>query len=480
MQFHSYGFLFFFPLVLLSTWILPKKCRNGVLLLASYLFYASWGLKYCLVLLGCTVAAYVSALLMECRRWVLPGCLVLIFGLLGLYKYTGFFLGNLARLGLPVSGSFRLVAPMGISFFTFQTAGYLLDVAKGKYPAERDFLRFALFVSFFPQLLTGPIGRGDQLLPQYARCKKPGYEDLRSGFLTMTWGFFLKLVIADRAAILVDTVYGGYLGYSGACLALATVVYALQIYCDFSGCACMAIGSARMLGIHLGENFRSPYFSASIPEFWRRWHISLSTWFRDYLYFPLGGSRCGRWKTCRNVMLVFLISGFWHGASWGFLAWGLIHGFYQVFGRLTAPVRADVRSRLHINEASHGYRLVCVLWTFFLVCAAWVFFRADRLSSAVRILLRMLTQFQPQSLPSALLGGALGLDWLDTVVLTLSSLLLLAVDRARYHGADLQSRFWQRSIPVREALLAGLMLAILFLGMWGNGFDASSFIYAQF
>ena len=283
MQFHSYGFLFFFPLVLLCVWVFPRRMKNGLLLVASYLFYASWGLKYCLVLLGAAALAYLAGLLLERRRWVLPGALVLLFGLLGVFKYTPFVLSNLARLGLPVNGSFRIAAPLGISFFTFQAAGYLWDVRRGKYPAERNFLRFALFVSFFPQLLTGPIGRGDRLLPQYAQCRKPEYEDLRAGFLIMTWGYFQKLVIADRAAMLVDTVYGDYGAFSGSCLALATVVYALQIYCDFAGCSCMAIGGARMLGIRLGKNFDAPYFSGSISEFWRRWHISLSTWFRDYV-----------------------------------------------------------------------------------------------------------------------------------------------------------------------------------------------------
>lgn len=480
MQYHSYGFLIFFPLVLLSVWVLPKKCRNAVLLSASYLFYASWGIKYIPVLLTCTAAAYLAGLLMERRKWVLPASLFLIFGMLCIFKYTGFLLANLARLGLPLDGSFRLAAPMGISFFTFQTAGYLMDVARGKYPAERSFVRFALFVSFFPQLLTGPIGRADQLLPQYTQCRKPSWEDLRMGFLTMTWGFFQKLVIADRAAMLVDTVYGSYMDYSGSCLALATLVYAVQIYCDFSGCSCMAIGGARMLGIRLADNFRCPYFSASLSEFWRRWHISLSTWFREYVYFPLGGSRCGTWKTCRNVLIVFAISGAWHGASWGFLVWGLLHGLYQIVGRLTATARKRCRDWLHINASSSVYHTLCVLWTFLLVCGAWVFFRADRLGSAVRILCRILTRFELSGLIAALSSQTLGLDGPDALVLILGVLLLYAIDKAHFQGSDPARWLLCQPLPVRQLLLAGLMLATLFLGIWGNGFHASSFIYAQF
>ena len=480
MQFHSYGFLFFFPAVLLLVWVLPRRVKNGVLLIASYLFYASWGPKYCLVLLGCTAVSYLAGLLLERGRWILPGALVLIFGLLGVFKYTPFVLSNLARLGLPVDGAFQIAAPLGISFFTFQTAGYLWDVGRKKYPAERNFLRFALFVSFFPQLLTGPIGRGNQLLPQYEQCRKPDYEDLRAGFLTMTWGYFQKLVIADRAAMLVDTVYGDYGAFSGSCLALATAVYALQIYCDFAGCSCIAIGGARMLGIRLGRNFDSPYFSRSIPEFWRRWHISLSTWFRDYVYFPLGGSRCTLGRTCVNLMVVFLISGAWHGASWGFLAWGALHGAYQVVGRLTKDTRADFRKKLGVHAESAGYQALCALGTFLLVCAAWVLFRADRLHSALSIWKCILFRFQPTRLLDALQAHSLGLDGPDSMVLLLSAGLLYAVDRARYRGTDLIRWFEARSWPVRELLLAGLILLTFFLGIWGNGFHGSGFIYAQF
>ena len=480
MQFHSYGFLFFFPLVLLCVWIFPRRMKNGVLLAASYLFYASWGLKYCLVLLAAAALAYLAGLLLERRRWILPGALVLLFGLLGVFKYTPFVLSNLARLGLPVNGSFRIAAPLGISFFTFQAAGYLWDVRRGKYPAERNFLRFALFVSFFPQLLTGPIGRGDRLLPQYAQCRKPEYEDLRAGFLIMTWGYFQKLVIADRAAMLVDTVYGDYGAFSGSCLALATVVYALQIYCDFAGCSCIAIGGARMLGIRLGKNFDAPYFSGSISEFWRRWHISLSTWFRDYVYFPLGGSRCGLRRTCVNIMVVFLISGAWHGASWGFLAWGVLHGAYQVIGRLTKDTRARSREKLGIDAQSEGYQKLCAAVTFLLVCAAWVLFRADRLHSALAIWKRIALDFQPTRLLDALQAHSLGLDGPDSMVLLLSAGLLYAVDRAQYRGTDPVRWFGTRCWPVRELLLAGLILLTFFLGIWGNGFHGSGFIYAQF
>ena len=254
MLFNSYSFLLFFPLVLIAVGLVPARWKNPALLLASYYFYSCFSKRYCLLLLGCTLVVYFAARLLRNRKWAFWGGLTILLGVLALFKYTDFALYTLEKL-LGKLGSDRslprlnLILPMGISFFTFQAAGYLMDVYKGKYPPEENFVRFALFVSFFPQLVSGPIGRGDQLLPQYAAPEKPRFQDLRAGLLTLTWGYFLKLVIADRAAILVDTVYGNIEGFPGICLVFATMLYALQILCDFSGCSSMAIGAARMLGI---------------------------------------------------------------------------------------------------------------------------------------------------------------------------------------------------------------------------------------
>ena len=283
MLFSSYSFLFFFPLVLILVGVLPVKWRNPLLLLASYFFYSCWSRRYCLLLLGCTAVAYVAGRLLEKRKWTFWAGLVTVLGILAVFKYTDFLLYTLEKLVSRPLPRLSWVLPVGISFFTFQAAGYLIDVYQGKYKAETNFVNFALFVSFFPQLLSGPIGRGGELLPQYREPKKPGFQDLRNGLCTMTWGYFLKLVIADRAAMLVDSVYGAYASLPGICLVFATAVYALQIYCDFAGYSAMAIGAGQMLGIRLPVNFRTPYFAQSVQEFWRRWHISLSTWFRDYV-----------------------------------------------------------------------------------------------------------------------------------------------------------------------------------------------------
>ena len=405
-------------------------------------------------------------------------------GALLVYKYLDFGLYSINALtralglGEPMP-RVSLLQPAGISFFTFQAAGYLIDVYRGKYKPEKNFLQFALFVSFFPQLLSGPIGRGDQLLPQYERPKKADFDALRRGFLTMTWGFFLKLCIADRAAVLVNTVYGAFESYSGIFLVFATAVYALQIYGDFAGYSYMAIGGAEMLGIHLPKNFDTPYFAQSVQEFWRRWHISLSSWFRDYVYIPLGGSRCASWKKYRNVLIVFLVSGLWHGALWTFVLWGAIHGFYQIFGGLTKPLREKALDVLRVNRQAASYKLFRMLITFLLVDLGWLFFRAEGLGTAAAMLKHIVTQLHPTDL----VGQAfytMGLDRQDIWALVLSTAVLILVDGLQYRGKDLKKWFASQNWLFRELALAAIILTIFIFGIWGNGFDASSFIYFKF
>ena len=486
MVFNSYSFLLFFPVVLVLTRLAPVKWRNGLLLLASYVFYASWGKRFCVLLLGLTVLVYAAGLLLEQKKrlWVFLLGLAGTLGALLVYKYLDFGLysiNSLTRamgLGEPMP-RFSLLQPAGISFFTFQAAGYLIDVYRGKYKAERNFLRFALFVSFFPQLLSGPIGRGDQLLPQYEKPQKADFDALRRGFLTMVWGFFLKLCIADRAAVLVNTVYGDFESYSGIFLVFATVVYALQIYGDFAGYSYMAIGGAEMLGIHLPKNFDTPYFAQSVQEFWRRWHISLSTWFRDYVYIPLGGSRCAAWKKYRNVLIVFLVSGLWHGAMWTFVLWGAIHGFYQIFGAVTKPLRERALDGLRVNREAASYKLFRMAITFALVDFAWLFFRAEGLGTAVAMLKRIVTDLHP----AELVGEAfytMGLDRQDFWALLVCTAVLTLVDGLQYRGKDLKAWFASQNWLFRELALAVIILAIFIFGIWGNGFDASSFIYFKF
>lgn len=480
MVFNSYAFLLFFPLVLILVGLLPARCKNMALLLASYYYYSCWGKRYCLLLLGCTAVVYAAALLLEKRKWTFWAGLTVVLGSLAVFKYADFALYTLEQLLGKTTPRLNLMMPAGISFFIFQAAGYLVDVYQGKYKAERNFVNFALFVSFFPQLLSGPIGRGGKLLPQYDTPQKPGFADLRSGLLTMSWGYFLKLVIADRAAMLVDTVYGGFAALPGICLVFATVVYGIQIYCDFAGYSAMAIGAGRMLGIHLPVNFRTPYFAQSIQEFWRRWHISLSTWFRDYVYFPLGGSRCAKWKNYRNILIVFLLSGLWHGANWSFVVWGGLHGLYQIIGKLTKGAREKAVSVLGIRTGTASWKVLRMAVTFLLVDFAWLFFRADGLAPAAEMLRHIFRDLRPLELLDAIRNSTMGLDTAELWVLLLSVLLMTGLDVARYRGVPLQAVFEKQNWLCRELLLAGFLLLIFIFGIWGNGFHAASFIYFQF
>ena len=341
MLFNSGEFIVFFPIVVLLYFGLPTRVKNLWLLVASYYFYMCWNAKYALLLFFSTFVTYLGGRLLEriktgnsshkllLSRSVLVIAVSVNLILLFYYKYINFVLKLLQDIALQMHiqlnvPAFDIVLPVGISFYIFQALGYLIDVYRDDIYAEKSLLRYALFVSFFPQLVAGPIERSKNLLKQLADKKKFSFENTRAGLLIMLWGYFLKLVIADRSAVLVNTVYNSYEGYKGFQLIIASMMFAVQIYCDFMGYSIIAKGAAKVLGFDLMENFAQPYFATSVKDFWRRWHISLSTWFRDYLYIPLGGSRCSKLKKRRNLLITFMVSGLWHGANLTFVAWGLI------------------------------------------------------------------------------------------------------------------------------------------------------------
>ena len=341
MLFNSIDFLFFFPVVVLVYFVFPKKLKYLWLLAASYYFYMCWNAKYALLIFTSTVVTYISGLLMEkvkrsgfdaskqtiLKKWVVAGSFIVNLGILFYFKYINFALDLfgqvLSRVHIELNiPAFDIILPVGISFYTFQALSYTMDVYRDEIYAERNFFRYALFVSFFPQLVAGPIERSKNLLKQLSVPSKFSFENMREGFLLMLWGYFLKLVLADRIAVFVDVVYGDIATYPGAYLVVATVLFAVQIYCDFSGYSTIAMGAAKVMGIQLMENFDAPYLAISVAEFWRRWHISLTSWFKDYLYIPLGGSRKGKMRKYMNKMIVFLSSGLWHGADVSFIVWG--------------------------------------------------------------------------------------------------------------------------------------------------------------
>ncbi len=455
--------------------LMPKRWRNLWLLAVSWLFYGLSMPRYLPLLIAVTGATFLTARWMEAhpakKRLMLTGALLACFGLLYLYKYlafTGELLSKLPGMGtleLP-----RLVQPLGISFYIFCVTGYLIDVYRGA-GAEKSFVDYALMVSFFPAVLSGPIARSRELLPQL-KDHSPNWMDVKRGITRFLVGMAKKMLLADVLSALVTAVYADVTGFTGTQVLFAAVCYALQIYCDFSSYSDMAVGAGLLFGIRLQENFDTPYFAQSIPELWRRWHMSLSGWFRDYLYFPLGGSRKGKLRTNLNLLIVFAVSGLWHGAGTQFLVWGLLHGGYQVVGRLVKPVTRPIRKRLDASALALPAKWLRIGWVFILTTVAWIFFRADSVSHALAILRQIGTlgsfggpeAFGMVRLQFALLGVCLGL------------LFIWDLTCKRY---DLVERL-ARSLWLRYGVWTVLVLLVLCFGAYGTGYNAAEFVYFQF
>lgn len=391
MLFNSLKFMIFLPVVLILYWGMPHRFRKYFLLAASYYFYMSWKPEFIVLILFSTAVNYFCSLGLERfvrrKKLLLTADLVINLGLLFVFKYLNFFGETVTALCRAVSIPFAapvldIILPVGISFYTFQTLSYTIDVYRGKMKAERDFVTFALFVSYFPQLVAGPIERADNLLPQLKKERVFRYEQAAHGARLMAWGFFKKCVCAAYLAQLTDAVYNDVPAASGGAAALATAAFALQIYCDFGGYSDIARGCSEMMGVELMVNFKAPYFALSIRSFWQRWHISLTSWFREYVYFPLGGSRKGLARTLRNTWIVFALSGLWHGASWTFVVWGVLHALYLSAELIWRRARSAAGSRHH----GACYKVFMQLKTFILACVAWVFFRADTMADALAVL----------------------------------------------------------------------------------------------
>ena len=503
MLFNSLSYLIFFPAVALAYYLIPwQKVRNFLLLGASYYFYMCWDPRFILLMLGCTVITYLDALFIDISRTEdkigisrnerrtgrakLYTTVTIIFTLsvVAWFKYANFLTESLVAalsvIGLRIQiPKLNISLPVGISFFTFQSLSYVIDVYRGTTKAEKNFFRYALFVSFFPQLVAGPIERSGNLLVQFRDKHAFDSRETVKGFMLMIWGYFMKIVVADRVAIIVDQVYNYYGSYQGVVPILATVLFAIQIYCDFNGYTTIAIGSAQVMGFRLMQNFKEPYLAVSVADFWRRWHISLTSWFRDYIYFPLGGSRCAKWKRYRNIMVVFLVSGLWHGAAWTYVIWGGLNGAMQIVGDIFKPARKKVLDALHINTKSLGHQLVQIFVTFVLVDIAWVFFRATTLSSAIEIIKSSFTVWNPWLLVDGTLY-TLGLEQADFWLMVLSILILLFVDILHNKGVSIRDSLLNWPLPVRWGFIYGALFWILLFGVYGPAFDAASFIYFQF
>lgn len=477
MLFNSLEFLVFFAIVVAAYFAIHHKYRWVLLLAASYYFYMCWDYRYVLLILATTTVNYLSGIQIyrtdnkKLKNLYLVLGLVTSLGILFFFKYFNFFGDSINFLFSKLNIFYRVPAyhfllPVGISFYTFQTLSYTIEVYKKKQEPEYHFGIFALYVSFFPQLVAGPIERSTNLLPQLYKKVDFSYSRIRDGILFMLWGFFKKVVIADRLSEYVNIVYNNPEDHSGMQLVLGTVFFAFQIYCDFSGYSDIAIGSAKIMGIDLMTNFQRPYLSKSIQEFWRRWHISLSTWFRDYLYIPLGGSRVAKWRWQYNLFITFLISGLWHGANWTFVIWGALHGFYMIFAIWTAKIREKINSFI-FGKKEYLFKVSQIITTIFLAWFAWIFFRANSFGEAILIIKRIF-------IPSA---GDLNL-FSNKADFSLALFLigLLSVVEILEERIQLYSLLKKQIKPIKWIILLFILFAIIVLGKW----ESIDFLYFQF
>ena len=482
MLFNSLTFLVFFPCVFLLYYILPFRFRKYMLLAASYYFYMCWKPEFIVLILFSTVVDYCCGLGMarrpERKKLLLAVSLTMNLGLLFFFKYLNFFGETLTALCRAVSIPFSapalsIILPVGISFYTFQTLSYTLDIYKGRLEPERDFVTFALFVSFFPQLVAGPIEKASNLLPQLKVEHPFDYQTVTWGAKRMVWGFFKKMVVADQLAVLiVDPVYQNLDQYQGGALVLATFAFAVQIYCDFGGYSDIARGCAQMMGVRLMANFRNPYFAGSVTEFWKRWHISLTSWFREYVYIPLGGNRKGTAKKCLFVLITFTLSGLWHGANWTFVIWGLLHALVMDLEFLWSRRFPGKEQR----TAAHVLR--CVI-TFLVVSALWIFFRSSSLPEALYILRHIAWGIgEPAQYVRAALS-ALNPGLRETAMLAGALLLLFGFDLADERG-DAVALVSGWPAAVRWTCYLGLVMTVLIFGVYGPSYDVRAFAYFIF
>ena len=477
MLFNSIQYAVFLPAFFAAYWLMEDKYRNVFILVASYFFYMCWNVKYGLLILGVSLTAYIVGLMVELNRTkkkaILAVGIIIILSVLAYFKYFNFLLNNLYAVcdvfSVDIEHKFySIVLPVGISFFSFQAMAYMIDCYRGEVTAERNIVDFLAFISFFPQLVTGPIERTKNLLPQIKRSKQFNYLQATSGMKIMVVGFFKKLVVADVLSVYVDRVFGSITSYSGFALVIAAFFFTLQIYCDFSGYSDIAIGSARILGINLMDNFRNPYFATSIHDFWSRWHISLSTWFKDYVYIPLGGNRKGKIRKNLNTLITFVVSGLWHGADWSFVVWGGYHGLGQIIENCFAPQAKS-------EKKTAGLHMIKTLAVFIFCMVGWVFFRAKNISDSTYWFKNCLAGItNPITYVNSGISSV-GLGGLSMVSITFSLVILFSVELISYRWGLIN---WinARQKLTRYLLYATFLLVIIFF----QASEPATFVYFQF
>lgn len=478
MLYNSFAFLLFFPTVTCLYYLIPQTWKRWYLLIVSYLFYMNWNPTYALLLAFVTLTTYGGAKQIASKKKgeqgggaLLATILTVSFAGLFIFKYLNFINESVwavltsmgCRIKMP---HWELLLPVGISFYTFQACGYVIDVYRKQIEPEKDLAMYALFVAFFPQIAAGPIGRAKDLLPQFKEKHFLNRENITKGLRWMLWGYFMKVVIADRLALYTSAIFGNIEHHTGISVLVAALFFSIQIYCDFAGYSFIALGCARVMGFRLITNFERPYMATSVQDFWRRWHISLSTWFRDYQYIPLGGSRCSKGRTRLNLMITFLVSGLWHGANWTFVIWGGLNGVFQVIGSWMKPIKEHTRMTLGLEKDNLWLRIFNICTTFLLMTVTWTFFKARTLSDALTAISKMIT-------PTGMLYKP------DTSILIYSCLgigILMTCDILQERHNGRHPLLENRRTPVRFLSYIVLATMILTIGV----FDGGQFIYFQF
>ncbi len=479
MLFNSISFVIFFPIVLLAYFLMPVKFRKIWLLITNYFYYMCQGPVYALLLLYSTITTYGAGLLTgrfrdneKAKKCTLFGAVVLNLGILFYFKYFNFFMDNIG-----IDPGFRVILPVGISFYVFQVIGYIADVYRGKIEPEKDPVRYALFVSFFPQILAGPIGRAPELLPQFDEVHEFDYDRVRHGMLRMLWGYFMKLVIASRLSIAVELIFENYASCSGWQLLLGAAAYSVQIYCDFASYSILALGTAEILGFRLIENFHQPFLAVSLVDLWRRWHISLMNWFRDYVYIPLGGSRKGTVRKHLNTLIVFTLSGLWHGAAWTYVLWGFLSGVLQIIGTLTKPLRLRIAEMSPWkSDIAHGIHVFYQrVVTFLLFTFTVVFFKAPDIPTALGIIRGVFTDMHVSDILSRQIFQ-IGLGVKNLAIVAVMMAVLFAVDSINEKTGDAAQVLLSKKWYIRWVVYYFFVIMILCSANIG----AAQFIYFNF
>lgn len=491
MAFNTFDYMFFLSAVAIIYYILPQKVKKVWLLAVSLAFYALWDVRYLAVIGTNIVVTYMAGRLIEknadrkklCKTVVALVAIICI-GSLAVFKYSSFLVGNINKVfGILGVGAqipvLEIMLSIGISFFTFQSLGYVIDIYRGKYAAEKNIIIYALFLSFFPQICCGPIGRGDKLLPQYHADVTYDVDRIREGLLTIAYGLFLKMVIADNINALISPMFASWQDYNGMELLLATLLIGIQIYCDFYGYSLMALGSGRVLQIELMRNFNQPYLATSFKEFWRDWHVSLTSWFTEYLYIPLGGNRKGRIRKYVNQLIVFICSGLWHGAGWHYIAWGGLNGVYLGVEDMFGEKLGRLMEKLGANRSRKSWKLVKWVFTVAFISVGMLLFQASSLSDAFRIMNVIVRDFRPGWFFAERCYSTFA-STQQFAIIIFSMIVMGVVDWLNKKGKNVIQLIFRQQVIIRWCVYLLLLYIIVCWGAYGEGFEQTQFIYFEF